>query len=105
VAAPSGLTGQAVGTTGINLAWTDNANERDGFRVGAAAAPAARPSRRSDEPGANAAAFSDTGLTASTSYSYRVARFNADRFVLHGIPRNGDDGPGTGSPSFVRLRR
>src|SRR5207237_860817 len=32
-AAPSGLSATAVGTTQVNLAWTDNANNEDGFKV------------------------------------------------------------------------
>jgi len=65
VAAPSGLTATAVGTTGINLVWTDNATNETGFRVDRCSGAGCTTSR-SGRRGGQRAASSDTGLTAST---------------------------------------
>lgn len=73
--APTGLTASAVSATQINLAWADNSSNEAGFRV----------ERSTDginftqvaTPGAGATTFSNTGLTASTAYTYRVRAYNA----------------------------
>ncbi len=74
--APSGLTITAVFSNRIDLAWTDNSTNETGFKV----------ERSTDgtnftqiaTPSANATTYSDTGLTASTSYTYRVRATNAN---------------------------
>ncbi len=73
--APSSLNATANGTTQIDLTWTDNSNNEDGFKI----------ERHSGDGnfaeiasvGANVASFSDTGLNPSTTYTYRVRSFNA----------------------------
>jgi hypothetical protein len=71
---PIGLAATLVASTQVDLAWTDNSNNEDGFRI-----------ERSDNGGvwtevgqtaANVATFSDTGLTPGSDYSYRVFAFN-----------------------------
>jgi len=72
---PSGLSATESGTDQINLSWSDNSSDEDGFEVG----------RSTDgvsfsviaNLAANATSFSDTGLQASTTYYYRVAAFNS----------------------------
>jgi LmbE family N-acetylglucosaminyl deacetylase len=74
-AAPTGLTATAVSSSQINLAWVDNATNETGYRV----------ERSSDGTtfttlatlGANVTTYSNTGLTASTTYFYRVLASNA----------------------------
>jgi len=73
---PTNLAATTVASTQVDLAWTDNANNEDGFRI-----------ERSDDGGgtwnqvgqtaANVTTFSDTGLTPGTGYMYRVYAFNA----------------------------
>jgi uncharacterized protein (TIGR02145 family) len=73
--APTGLTGTVASATQINLSWTDNSTNETGFKI----------ERRTGS--ANYAvvgtvnqdvlAFSDTGLTPSTTYIYRVYAFNS----------------------------
>jgi chitodextrinase len=67
---PASLAGKAVSSTAINLTWdasTDNVGvtgyriNRDGSQVGTA----------------DSTSYTDTGLTAATSYSYTVAAFDA----------------------------
>jgi len=71
-AAPSGLTAETVSATQINLSWTDNSDNEDGFRV-----------RRSLDGvdyyvldpivvGPNLTSCVDTGLTPETRYYYKV---------------------------------
>ncbi len=69
------LTASAVSYTSINLRWTDNSNNETGFFI-----------ERSINPGigfdslttvgADVTSFEDTGLTESTTYTYRVTVFN-----------------------------
>ncbi len=74
-AAPSNLVAQAQSSSTIDLVWTDNANDEDGFDI-----------ERSldgvnfaylDSVGANVSTYLDTGLNADTTYWYRVLAFNA----------------------------
>ncbi len=69
-AAPSNLAATAASQVSINLSWTDNASDEDGFEVqrktgsGSFATVATL--------GANVTAYSDTGLAPGTTYDYRV---------------------------------
>jgi len=73
-AAPTSLAATTVSSSQINLSWTDNANNENGFKV----------EQSTDGTnftqiamlGSNAVSFSVTGLSASTTYFYRVASFN-----------------------------
>src|SRR5439155_14378913 len=73
-AAPTNLAGTSVSTTQINLTWTDNSTNETGFRV-------ERVSGTSwtvvATLGANVTSYSNTGLTAGTTYTYQVAAYNA----------------------------
>ncbi len=73
--APSGLTATTISSSQINLAWTDNASNEDGFKIerktGAGGTYAEVGS-----VGANVISFSNTGLAASTQYFYRVFAHN-----------------------------
>jgi len=74
-AAPSGLSATAASSSGINLAWTDNSTDENGFRIerrtGASGTYAQIAS-----VGANVTSYADTGLSASTTYYYRVRAYN-----------------------------
>ncbi len=73
-AAPSNLVATTFSSSQINLSWTDNANNENGFKV----------EQSTDGTtftqvallGSNAVSYSATGLSASTTYFYRVASFN-----------------------------
>jgi hypothetical protein len=75
-APPSGLTATAISSSEIDLFWTDNANDEDGFDL----------ERSLDGMSFNLIAtvstdvtsFSDSGLAADTTYSYRVSAFNTN---------------------------
>jgi uncharacterized protein (TIGR02145 family) len=72
---PTGLTGSVASTTQINLSWTDNSTNENGFKI----------ERRTGTSiyavvgtvNSDALTFSDTGLTPSTAYTYRVYAYNA----------------------------
>ncbi len=73
--APTGLSGNSSTTSAILLSWSDNSLNEDGFEVerspdGSSWALIATRS-------ANATNYNDTGLSAATTYHYRVRTFNA----------------------------
>jgi hypothetical protein len=72
--APSSLAASAASSTAINLSWADNSNNETGFRIerwnGSSWVTVATV-------GANTTTWSNTGLTASTSYTYRVCAYNS----------------------------
>jgi hypothetical protein len=78
LAPPAGLTATPVGQTQIDLAWTDNTTTETGFQVqrctGAACANFAQVG---SNLAANSTSYSDMGLTANTSYSYRARAITA----------------------------
>ena len=77
-AAPSGLTAITFDQQRIDLGWTDNSSDETGFEL-----------QRSTDGfatfvvinlGANVTSFSNTGLAASTAYTYRARAKNAGGF-------------------------
>lgn len=75
--APSSLTATAISSSRIDLAWQDNSNNEDGFRI----------ERKTGADGswaqiataaANATGYSNTALAQHTTYYYRVRAYSAD---------------------------
>jgi len=73
--APSSLSATAASASQIDLAWTDNSQNEMGFKV----------ERKTESGGtfsqiatvsSNVTSYSDTGLSASTAYYYRVRAYN-----------------------------
>jgi hypothetical protein len=74
-AAPSGLTATAVSQTQINLAWTDNSSNEDGFKI--ERSPNGNSSwSQIATVGPNITTYSNTGLNKNTRYHYRVRAYN-----------------------------
>jgi subtilisin family serine protease len=74
--APTALSASAISTSEITISWTDNSGNESGFRI-------ERSTNGVDfttltTVGANVTSFRDTGLAASTSYTYRVAAVNSN---------------------------
>jgi len=74
-AAPSGLTASAASATQINLTWADNSTNETGFKIERMAAGGTWSLIAS--VGAGVTSYSNTGLSASTAYSFRVSATNA----------------------------
>ena len=74
-ATPSGLAAMTVSNTAIGLAWTDNANNEDGFKIERRLTTAVSYTEIGTV-GANVTSFNNTGLTPNTAYSYRVRAIN-----------------------------
>jgi hypothetical protein len=72
---PGNLVAAATGSSTINLTWTDNASDEEGFKV----------ERKSGSDtfnqvatvGNNVTAYSDNGLSGSTTYIYRVRAYRS----------------------------
>src|SRR6266540_583665 len=75
-AAPTNLLATAVSSSQINLSWTDNATNEDGFQIERCSGAACTAFTQIATVGPNVTAYSNTGLAASTSYSYRVRANN-----------------------------
>ena len=74
-AAPTNLAATAASSSQVNLSWTDASNNETGFQV--ERSTGGSPFTLLTTVAANVTAFSDNGLTASTTYSYRVRASNA----------------------------
>jgi hypothetical protein len=75
-AAPANLTATAVSSSQINLTWADSDSET-GFRIERCTGAGCTNFAQIATVGANVTSYSNTGLAASTSYSYRVRAYNA----------------------------
>src|SRR6185295_19051461 len=75
-AAPSGLTSSPVSPTQINQSWTDNSSDESGFRIERCIGSGCSSFAALTTVAANVTTLSDSGLTASTTYRYRVQAFN-----------------------------
>jgi chitodextrinase len=73
--APTALSASRAGTTAINIAWTDNATNEDGFKLYRSANDVNNFVVLKTLP-ANTAQFSDTGLFSNAVYYYKVKAYN-----------------------------
>ena len=74
-AAPSGLSATAASSSSINLAWTDNSGGETGYKIERKTGVGGTYSQVGTV-GANLTSYSNTGLSASTTYYYRVRAYN-----------------------------
>lgn len=77
LAAPTNLTATAASATKINLAWAETEANETGFRIDRCSGPSCTNFAEVFATAANVITYSDSNLTASTAYSYRVRAFNA----------------------------
>jgi hypothetical protein len=77
-AAPSNLTATAMSSSRIDLSWEDNSNNESGFKVERCTdSPCSDAFVQIASVGAGVTSYSNTGLQASTTHTYRVRAFNA----------------------------
>jgi len=74
-AAPANLKAKTTGTSTVDLTWSDQSNDEDGFKIERKAGSGAFAEVATVS--ANANSHNDTGLNASTVYTYRVCAFTA----------------------------
>ena len=75
-AAPSNLVATAISSSQINLSWMDNSGDETGFKVERCSGGDCLNFTQIATVGANVTSYSNTGLTASTGYSYQVRAYN-----------------------------
>jgi hypothetical protein len=76
--APSNLAATATSSSQINLTWTDNSNNETGFKIERATNSAFTQNLTLvATTAANATSYSNTGLSAGTTYYYRARATNA----------------------------
>src|SRR4029079_19016447 len=73
--APTGGIANALSQTQIALSWVDNSTDETGFKIERSIAGTDQWVAVSTVS-ANVTSFSDSGLTASTGYQYRISAIN-----------------------------
>jgi subtilisin family serine protease len=75
-AAPTALTATTFDHQRIDLGWTDNANNEDGFSVERCTGAGCTNFAEIDQVGADVTSYMDMGLQELTTYRYQVRAFN-----------------------------
>lgn len=76
-AAPSAVGAVGVSSTQVNLTWTDHASNEDGFRVERCTGAGCTSFAEITTLGANVTGYLNSGLSSSTTYTYRVQAYNS----------------------------
>jgi hypothetical protein len=74
---PTDLLASAASSSQIDLTWVDNSGNESGFRIERCQGAGCSSFTEIATVGPNVTTFPNTGLTAGTSYSYRVRSYNA----------------------------
>ena len=74
---PSNLGATAISSSQINLSWADNSDNETGFAIERCAGAGCANFTEINRVNLNVNTFVDPGLTAQTTYRYRVLAFNA----------------------------
>jgi hypothetical protein len=75
--APSNLSATSVSSSQINLSWTDNSTNENGFLIERCTGNNCTNFAQIASVGSNVTSYPDTGLSRNTWYRYRVRAFNA----------------------------
>ncbi len=75
--APTALTVTATSSTQMNLSWTDNSSTETGFILERSNTGGGAGFTQIATPSADTTLYTDTGLTASTQYFYRIRATNS----------------------------
>jgi len=99
--APSGLSATTVSSGRINLTWTDNSSNETGFKIERATNSTFTQSLTQVATTlAGVTNFSNTGLTASTPYFYRVRATNTAGDSANSASANATTRAGVAAPTY-----
>lgn len=98
--APSLLGAVAASDTAIDLTWTDNATDETGFKI-ERSADGSTGWTEIGVNGANDGTYSDTGLTAETTYYYRVRAYNGSGNSTYSNTASATTEAASGAPEGV----
>lgn len=103
---PTNLAATAISTSQVNLSWADNSKTEDGYKIERKLLGSGDYAQIATV-GPNATTYSDSGLSAYTTYFYRVRAFNAvagnspySPEVSATTPKEGTGGGGGGGCSI-----
>ena len=77
-ASPGNLSANAASGSQINLSWTDNANNEDGFQIERCTGAGCTNFAQIAQAGSNVTTYNNAGLATETTYRYRVRAFNGN---------------------------
>jgi Zn-dependent metalloprotease len=97
--APTGLSATPVASSRVNLAWTDNSSSEDGFKV-ERSTDGVSFAQIASVP-ANTTSYADTGLLASTAYTYRVRAFTGTLYSDYSNAAKATTGPPPLAPTSL----
>ncbi len=105
---PSNLTASAISDTQVDLNWADNSSNETGFKIERKTGADGTYTQIATA-GANVTTYSDTGLSASTTYYYRVEAYNSagdssysnEAGAMTQASSGGDSGGGGGGGCFI----
>lgn len=83
-AAPTNVAASAISSATIQLSWTDDSDNETGFEIDRSTDGTHFTQLTVTSP--NVTTFSDTGLTPTTAYYYRVSALGAPNFNIPGSP-------------------
>jgi hypothetical protein len=76
-APPSNLTATPLSTSQVNLSWNDNSNNEDGFKIERCTGSGCSDFVQIATVGSGVTSYPNNGLSASTTYSYRIRAYNS----------------------------
>jgi hypothetical protein len=104
IKAPIGLQAAPVSESKISLMWTDSTANETGFQLQrCTGANCTNFAALGANLAANTTTYSDEGLTANTSYSYRARAFNATDTSAWTATASATTGVQQGAPSFTMI--
>jgi hypothetical protein len=75
--APSNLQAKGLSRTALGMRWTDNATDETGFRIERCKGQGCSNFVEIATVGANVSTYTDSGLTARSTYRYRIRAYNS----------------------------
>ncbi len=75
-AAPTSLTGSAPSSSQVSLSWADNSLNEDGFKIERCSGTGCTAFTQIAAVGSNVTTYTNSSLSASTAYTYRVRAYN-----------------------------